>query len=93
MAAPATSRWKRWKARQARGVYVVPVELDNAMIGTMLDLGLIAERDSRSRQRLGIAIRNFCANAFGDIAVAAGNDADMDHSNQRPNPDARQTAA
>lgn len=64
MSVAARERWNRWNERQARGAYVIPVELNDVLVGAMLDAGLISERDSRSRERLGAAVRNFLANAL-----------------------------
>ncbi len=64
--AAARARWNRWKDRQDRGAFVVPVELDNVLVGRMLDLGLVTERDSTNKAKLGCALALYLANAFGD---------------------------
>lgn len=54
---PGTLRWREWKARQDRGEIVLPVPCDHEMVEMMLDGGVIDERSSRDRRKLGEAIR------------------------------------
>ncbi len=48
---------QRWcRVRRAKGIVVVPVEVDWRVLDLLIKMGWVAEADARSRERIGRAI-------------------------------------
>jgi hypothetical protein len=65
----AENRWRRYRARPRAGLAVVPVETDSAIVGLLVELCWLDERDAatahsdRTKRFQGLALSNRCWSA------------------------------
>lgn len=57
-------RKARWKRRQAAGRIVVPVEIGETVITSLVAIGWLREGDSTDARRIGMALAEMLADTF-----------------------------
>ena len=60
------SRQRKWRERQRHDRFVVPAEIDFAIVDALIDLGWLIEEDAADRDLIGAAI----ARALSDLATS-----------------------